>query len=145
MKTTDTKGAYPMRPLEMVEFIESAARNFRESYMNEVNISQVVDQKILDAVVVDFVNYIALSQCIDFALHTKDLQKSSKNQERDWYLDFGLTKQILTSNAEKYKANGICKSVMRNRHMNDISKNFEDKDANTIVDDMVVYIFEQLL
>ena len=145
MKTTDTKGAYPMRPLEMVEFIESAARNFRESYMNEVNTSQVIDQKILDAVVVDFVNYIALSQCIDFALYTKDLQKSSKNQERDWYLDFGLTKQILTSNAEKFKSNGSCESVMRNRHINDISKNFEDKDANTIVDDMVVCIFEQLL
>lgn len=37
MKTTDTKGAYPMRALEMVEFVDSAARNFRESYMNEVN------------------------------------------------------------------------------------------------------------
>lgn len=144
MKTTDTKGAYPMRALEMVEFIESAARNFRESYMNEVNTSLVVDQKVLDAVVVDFVNYIALSQCIDLALYTEDLQKTDRNKERDWFLDFDLTKQIITSNAEKYEANGVCKSVMRNSHMNGISKKFEDKDANTIVDDMVVYIFEQM-
>ena len=144
MKTTDTKGAYPMRALEMVEFIESAARNFRESYMNEVNTSLVVDQKVLDAVIVDFVNYIAVSQCIDLALYTEDLQKTDRNKERDWFLDFGLTKKIITSKVEKYKMSGICKSVMRNSHMNDISKNFEEKDANTIVDDLIGYIFEQL-
>lgn len=78
------------------------------------------------------------------ALYTEDLQKTDRNKERDWFLDFGLTKKIITSKVEKYKMSGICKSVMRNSHMNDISKNFEEKDANTIVDDMVEYIFEQL-
>ncbi len=144
MKTTDTKGAYPMRALEMVEFVDSAARNFRKSYMNEVNTMLDIQQDVLDAIIVDFVNSVAVSQCIDYALYTEDLQKADRNQERDWYLDFDLTKDILRSRAENYKHKGVCKSVMRNNHMNSVQKEFADETANKIVDDMVNYIFEQL-
>ena len=67
MKTTDTKGAYSMRALEMVEFVDSAARNFRKSYMNEVNTMLDIQQDVLDAIIVDFVNSVAVSQCIDYS------------------------------------------------------------------------------
>lgn len=144
MKTTDIKGAFSMRALEMVEFLDSAARNFRKSYMNEANTMLGIEQDVLDAIVVDFINSIAASQCIDYALYTEDLQKADRNQERDWYLDFKLTKDILRSRAEKYKCEGICKSVMTNNHMNNVQKEFANETANMIVDDMVNYIFEQL-
>ncbi len=109
MKTTDTKGTYPMRALEMVEFIDSAARNFRKSYMNEVNTMLDIEQDVLDAIIVDFVNRVAASQCIDYALYTEDLQKADRNQERDWHLNFDLTKRILRSRAENYKHEGASK------------------------------------
>lgn len=142
MKITDSKGVFPMLAGEMVEFIETVSKNFRQSYMNEVNL--LVDQKVLDAIIVDFVNYIALSQCIDLALYIEDLQKPDQNAEHNWVLDCGLIKRIIITKSSQYKKNGICKSVMRNCHMNDIAKPFEEKDAQIIVDDMVVYIFEQL-
>lgn len=144
MKTTDTNGVCPMGALEMVEFVESAAINFRKSYMNEANTILNIEQDVLNAIVVDFVNTIAVSQCINYVLYTEDLQKADINQERNWYLDFDMTKKILRNNAEKYKSKGVRKSVMINRHMNNVGKKFTDETANKIVDDMVNYIFEQL-
>ena len=136
MKTTDTKGAYSMRALEMVEFVDSAARGFRKAYMKKANI----EQEIFDAIIVDFVNSVAASQCIDYALYTEDLEKADRNQERWYLLDFELTKRIIRETAENYKKEGVCESVMRNNHMNDVKKEFADETANKIIDDMVKYV-----
>ena len=53
--------------------LESVKRN---SHMNEYK-NEKVSQETVDAILVDFVNFLAGSQCIDLALYTKDL----KNEE----------------------------------------------------------------
>lgn len=144
MKTTDTKGAYPMAAIDVVEFIDSAVREFRKSYINTANTSLEVNTDVLDAIIVDFVNNLAISQGVDYALYTIDLQSPDKNSENNWYLNFSFIKFFLRKWAEKYKKSGVYKSVMRNAHMNNVRKKFSDETANKIVDDIVNYILEQL-
>jgi hypothetical protein len=57
------------------EGVESIKRN---NHMNDVPKTETVSQKIVDAVLVDFVNYIGMSNCVDYGLYTKDLNNPKK-------------------------------------------------------------------
>lgn len=59
--------AIDYRPLA----IESIKRN---RHMNEIYKSDFIDQAIIDAVLVDFINFVASKYCLDYGLHTKDLK-----------------------------------------------------------------------
>lgn len=49
---------------------ESVIRN---RHMNELDEGVEISQQHIEAVVVDFVNYVGMNQCVDWALYTKDL------------------------------------------------------------------------
>lgn len=46
----------------------------RNNHMNELTDNEIIDQRHIDAVLVDFINTVAMSYGIDYALNTKDLK-----------------------------------------------------------------------
>lgn len=46
----------------------------RNNHMNEIEEDEVVQQRHIDAVLVDFINYIGVKHGIDYALYTEDLK-----------------------------------------------------------------------
>lgn len=64
---------------KLLEYLTNEARTFRKdrtavcrnrhlTYINEIP-----DQKLVDGILVAFINYIGMDQCIDYALHVDDL------------------------------------------------------------------------
>ena len=51
---------------------KSIARN---DHMNDIKIDETIEQKVIDAVLVDYINYIAARNGIDYGLYTSDLRK----------------------------------------------------------------------
>jgi ATP-dependent protease ClpP protease subunit len=49
----------------------------RNTHMNDVFIGETVQQRHIDAVLVDFINFIAQKNCMDYGLYTKDLKSPS--------------------------------------------------------------------
>lgn len=46
----------------------------RNKHMNEIDRGEILHQHHIDAVLVDFINYIGRKYGIDYALYTKDIQ-----------------------------------------------------------------------
>lgn len=47
----------------------------RNRHMNEIEQGEQVQQRIIDAVLTDFINYLGMKQGVDFGLYTEDLRK----------------------------------------------------------------------
>jgi len=45
----------------------------RNNYMNQIEDGEQIQQRIIDAVLVDFINYIGMMHGIDYGIYTKDL------------------------------------------------------------------------
>jgi len=45
----------------------------RNNHMNEIADDEKIPQRIIDALLVDFINYVGAEQCVDYALYTRDL------------------------------------------------------------------------
>ena len=72
-----------MKAIEMLEFTKVYADKYRaeaqqslkrNNHMNDIEEDEMVQQRHIDAVLVDFINYIGVKQGIDYALYTKDLK-----------------------------------------------------------------------
>ena len=70
-----------MNRIEYVEQIARYAREYRvecvdsvnrNKHMNDLNGKCDINQKTVDAVLVDFINKIAVEMCIDYGMYTKD-------------------------------------------------------------------------
>jgi hypothetical protein len=60
------------------EYAPDACKSIiRNCHMNNLYPDSKVDPDTVDAVIVDFVNYIASTYCVDYAMYTKDLRKES--------------------------------------------------------------------
>lgn len=90
---------------ELLKLLEIEAKGYRKNalasiarnkHMNDLSpedleslkkLDQPFLQRVIDALLVDFINYFAVGQCIDLGLYTKDLNVSqqiqvpAKNQE----------------------------------------------------------------
>ena len=78
-----------MTSLDLLKLVESQARKYkkagikdsliRNNHMNDLQEFSAekaeMDDALIDAVLVDFVNFIGMSQGIDYGLYTSDLQK----------------------------------------------------------------------
>lgn len=49
--------------------------------MNDVPKTETVSQKVVDAVLVDFINYIGVKHCVDYGLYTSDLSRPKEQIE----------------------------------------------------------------
>jgi hypothetical protein len=74
-----------MKAIEMLELTKKYADKYseeaktslvRNNHMNEIKKDEDIDQRIIDAVLVDFINFIGVKHGIDYALYTSDLRKS---------------------------------------------------------------------
>jgi hypothetical protein len=72
-----------MKAIEMLELTKGYADKYRaeaqhslkrNNHMNEIEEGEVVQQRHIDAVLVDFINHIGVKHGIDYALYTKDLK-----------------------------------------------------------------------
>lgn len=58
------------------EYAKDAAKSLvRNNHMNDIEEGEVVQQRIIDAVLVDFINYVAGIMCVDYGMYVKDLSK----------------------------------------------------------------------
>lgn len=72
-----------MKAIELLQITEGLAKDYikeaqqslkRNNHMNEIEGGELVQQRHIDAVLVDFINYIGVKHGIDYALYTKDLK-----------------------------------------------------------------------
>ena len=64
---------------ELLEFLTKQAREFRKDKTSIsrnshlTSIEEQPEQYLIDGILVAFINHIGMSQCIDYALHVRDL------------------------------------------------------------------------
>lgn len=72
-----------MNKEELLDLLTKSAREYRKdaqssisrnAHMSAIQSTEVIQQNIIDAVLVDFINYVGTRQCVDYGLYTKDLQ-----------------------------------------------------------------------
>ena len=72
-----------MNVIEMLEITKKHADKYseeakaslvRNNHMNEIKKDEDIDQRVIDAVLVDFINFIGTQHGIDYALYTSDLR-----------------------------------------------------------------------
>ena len=75
-----------MKIIELLELIEKNVKNYRHegiansiirnSHMNNFKGTvEDIDPDLVDAILVDFVNFLARNQCVDYGMYTCDLDK----------------------------------------------------------------------
>ena len=71
-----------MKAIDVIEKSVEYAKAYRKDaaksiemnrHMNQIEIGEKVQQRHIDAVLVDFINYVAIKHGFDYALYTKDL------------------------------------------------------------------------
>ena len=79
-----------------------------------------LDQKVIDAIVVDFINYFAATHCwMDLAMYTKNLRDDVKLSKKGTVLHKDVILPVLNLRKDEYNKFGIIKSVNKNYHMNE--------------------------
>ena len=70
-----------MTKLELLKYLEKTAKEYRKDcsasivrnrHMNKLDEDCNVEQKIVDAILVDFINKIGVDQGVDYGLYTRD-------------------------------------------------------------------------
>lgn len=113
---------------EVVFSISDYAQEFIRKYKNPK-----LDQKVIDAIVVDFINYFAGMQCgMDLAMYTSDLRDGKKMSKEGTVLQKEVILPALNFRKEEYDKSGIIESVKRNSHMNECGGNAEADNAEAV-------------
>jgi hypothetical protein len=78
----------PVSSIDVLNFLVSYAKKYvkegkdsvkKNRHMNELEKDDSVTQQQVEAVVVDFINYIGVKCGIDYALYTSDVQEGEKS------------------------------------------------------------------
>ncbi len=79
-----------MKKIELLTILSNYAKDYHKiacksiimnHHMNGVDESRDVDQVVVEATIVDFINYIGAQYCIDYAFNTEDLKDEKKDIE----------------------------------------------------------------
>ena len=120
---------------EVVCSISDYAQDFIREYKNPK-----LDQKVIDAIVVDFINYFAsMHYGIDLAMYTYDLRNGRKMSEEGTIIQKEVILPTLNFQKKKYNKSGIIKSVNRNSHMNECGgkAKADNVEAVKLIDDFI--------
>ena len=113
---------------EVVFSISDYAQEFIREYKNPK-----LDQKVIDAIVVDFINYFAGMHCgIDLTMYTSNLRDGKKMSEEGTVLQKNVILPTLTFRKEEYDKFGIIESVNRNSHMNECGGKAKADNAEAV-------------
>ena len=117
-----------MTSREVVYSISDYAQEFIREYKN-----LKLDPKVIDAIVVDFINYYAGMHCgIDLAMYTCDLRNGKKMSEEGTVIQKDIVLPTLIFYKEKYDKFGIIASVNRNCRMNECGGNAKAENAEAV-------------
>ena len=73
-----------MKNIDLLNLLKDYATAYRmiapnsilwNTHMNDCEIGANIEQKHVDAILVDFINYIGSCNCVDYALYTSDIKK----------------------------------------------------------------------
>jgi len=120
---------------EVVYSLSDYAKEFVRKYKNPK-----LDQKVIDAIVVDFVNYFAAMHCgIDLAMYTSDLRTEKRLRGEGTVLRKEIIIPALSSRKNEYSNLGIIKSVNRNRYMNECNGKAKanNKEAVKLIEEFI--------
>lgn len=113
---------------EVVYSLSDYAKEFVREYKNPK-----LDQKVIDAIVVDFVNFFAVMHCaFDLAMYTSDLRDGKKMSEEGTILQKNVILPALLFQKDKYDSYGIINSVNVNRHANECDGKAEADNAEAV-------------
>lgn len=124
-----------MKSRDVVFSICDYAKDFVRKYKNPN-----LDQKVIDAIVVDFINYFAAMQCgIDLAMYTCDLRRKKKMCEEGIPLEKKFIIPTLEFHKTVYDRNGIAKSINMNEHMNECNgeAEFDNSEAVKLIEEFI--------
>lgn len=99
-----------------------------------------LSQKVIDAIVVDFINYFAYCCCgMDLALYTIDLRDDKKMSEAGIVLQKETIVSMLNSCKCDYNEFGIMESVNRNSYMNECNgkATFDNGEALKVIETFI--------
>jgi hypothetical protein len=72
-----------MTKIELLSYLTAIVREYRKNcnksinvnkHMNELNGKAKIKQKVIDAILVDFINYVGINQGVDYGLYTNDIK-----------------------------------------------------------------------
>jgi hypothetical protein len=72
-----------MRAIEVLEILTDLAKQYvrngdssalRNKHMNELTNDDKICQEHIEAIIVDFINYVGISNGVDYGLYTKDIK-----------------------------------------------------------------------
>lgn len=120
---------------EIVCSVFDYAQEFVRNYNNPK-----MEQKEINAIVVDFINYFAYSHYgINLAMYTRDLRYGKKMSEEGIVLHKNIIFTALNFRKDEYNKSGIIDSVNRNRHMNecDGKVKVDNAEAVKLIEDFI--------
>lgn len=113
---------------EVVFSLCDHAKEFVREYENSK-----LEQKVIDAIVVDYINYFAAMHCnMDLAMFTKDLRDGKKMSESENILQKDIILPTLEYRKDNYYKFGIIKSVNRNKTMNECEGKAKAKNSEAL-------------
>ena len=80
-------GDRKMKKIELLEMLYNIAKEYRTDcaksiirnrHMKDLPINSCLEQKTIDAILVDFINYVGIFQGVDYGLYTKYLREENK-------------------------------------------------------------------
>jgi hypothetical protein len=86
----DQEGALYMTATEMLKITTKLAKEYanqgdesviRNRHMNQLGPDESIDQRVIEALVVDFINFIGIKHGIDYCLYTSDLRRGGADTE----------------------------------------------------------------
>lgn len=120
---------------EIICSISDYAKEFILKYKNSN-----LEQKLIDAIVVDFVNFFSVQYCgMDLAMYTSDLRNGKKLSDYKAELNVDVIIRHLNLSKYSYIKAGITESINRNSHMNECGgiAVVDDKEASKLIESFI--------
>ena len=117
----------------------SSLRDYAQDFVREYKNSKL-SQELIDAIVVDFVNYFSLNKCcINLSMYTSSLRDGRKLSYEETVLNKDFILPLLISCKEQYDKSGIITSINRHSHMNECAGKAEadNSDVVKVIEDFI--------
>ena len=112
------------------------SKEFIQKYQNVI-----LGQNVVDAIIVDFINYFAATECLmDLGMYTKDLRDGKVLSDHKADLEKKVIYKRLSICRDNYDVLGIEKSIKRNSHMNWVTDetSIDNEEALDVINAFIV-------
>lgn len=112
-----------MLSIDVIEQITEFAKDYHKDASKSVvhtdglESGEIIQQRHIDAILVDFINYVGIRYGIDYALYTEDLNKA-QNDKKGIVFNVDILERV--AKFDKDYRRDAAESVVRNNHMNEL-------------------------